>query len=85
MWVSPVGNGFHVAKGCHLLTLPLDSALIDDVHHYEVVRWSLFASARPSKPARAILEACFRGNPNLSRLACPIREVLPVVVSCLSS
>ena len=33
-----VGSGFHVEKSSHLVTLGLDTALIDDVRRDEVLR-----------------------------------------------
>ena len=37
LWVFPVGRGSHVANGFHLVTLRLDTALIDDVGRAGVV------------------------------------------------
>ena len=34
----PVGNGCHVAKDSHLVTLGLDTTTIDDLRHCEVER-----------------------------------------------
>ena len=38
MEVSSVGSGCHVANRSHLVTLELDTALIDDMRRDEVVR-----------------------------------------------
>ena len=80
MEVFAIGSGFHVAKSSHLVTLGLDTAPIDDLRRCEVVRWSLGGVVCLRKARQACwgsLEICLRVNLDLTRLACPAREVFP--------
>ena len=48
-------NGCHVANGCHLITLRLDTALIDDVGRGEVVDEVFLPSVSPGRLGRSLL------------------------------
>ena len=71
-----------MANGCHLITLRLDTALIDDVGRGGVVvRWFRLREPRQALPG------CFGclllgvASP-LAGLACPAREAFPLTISC---
>ena len=73
-----------MANGCHLITLRLDIALIDDVGRGEVVDEVFLASVSPGRPCRDVLGAFFWGDPVLGELACSAMEAFLLVVSCFS-
>ena len=73
-----------MANGCHLVTLRLDTALIDDVGRDGVVGEVVFAFVSPNRPYRDVLDVLFRGGSALAKLVCPAREVFLLVVSCFS-
>ena len=61
----------------HLITWGLDTALISDLRHCQVERWSLggdLGQGCPGKPAGAGLELALEGGLDLARLSCPARE-----------
>ena len=84
MWVSSVGNGCHVANGCHLIILRLDTALIDDVGR----AWVVGGVVQPREPRQTLpgsLDCLLLvvASP-LAALACPVREALLLPISCSS-
>ena len=73
-----------MVNGCHLITLRLDTALIDDVGRGGVVGEVVFASASPGRPCRDVWDVLFRGwiRPRQDRL--PGKGVFFLVVSYFS-
>ena len=60
-----------MANGCHLITLRLDTALIDDVGRGGVVGEVFLASTSPGRPCRDVLGVLFR------EWLCPRQARLP--------
>lgn len=57
-----VERGFHVANGCHLITVRLDTALIDDVSHGRVVGEAVHPPQVPAGPAVMLQSSSSRGG-----------------------
>ena len=76
LWVFPVGRGFHVANGCHLVNLRLDTALIDNAGRGGVVREVVcLRESWQALPGRFGCLLLGMASP-LAGLACPAREAL---------
>ena len=72
-------------NGFHLVTLRLDTALIDDVGRGRVVGEVVRPSRVPVDPTETSWTSSFVGDPVLVELACPARGALLPVASCFSS
>ena len=73
-----------MTNGCHLVTLQLDTALIDDVGRGGVVGEVVLPSQVRAGPAGMPWMSSSGGGPVLVELACPTREAFLLVVSCFS-
>ena len=73
-----------MVNGCHLITLRLDTALIDDVGR----AWVVGGVVQPREPRQTLPGSLDRSllvvALPLAGLACPAREAFLLVVSCFS-
>ena len=73
-----------MANGCHLVTLRLDTALIDDVGCGGAVDEVVLPPRVPANPVGTSWMFSFGGDPALIELVDLVREVFLLVVSCFS-